>query len=78
MPVIDSTEQEDFEARRKLAHSKVSRDAIVTALKAAGLRGGPFSYEATANQIIHHLPVHDGCQFTDVQGRLLPATEPTS
>ena len=47
--MIDSTEREDFEARRKLAHSKLSRDAIVTALKAAGLRGGPFSYEATAN-----------------------------
>lgn len=78
MPVIDSTEREDTEARRKLAHSKVSRDAIVTALKAAGLRGGPFSYEATANQLIHRLPVHDGCQFTDTLGRLLPAFEPTS
>jgi len=76
--MIDSTEREDFEARRKLAHSKLSRDAIVTALKAAGLRGGPFSYEATANRLINHLPIHDGCQFTDVAGRLLPAFEPTS
>ena len=76
--MIDSTPREDMEARRKLAHSKVSRDAIVTALKAAGLRGGPFSYEATANQIIHHLPLHEDCIYTDVSGRLIPIFEPTS
>jgi hypothetical protein len=70
-------ERARIEARRKLAHSKVSRDAIVQAIKAAGF-GGPFDPETAANILIDRLPVHDGCQFTDVLGRLLPAFEPTS